>query len=266
MTLHAAKGLEFPVVFLVGLEEGLIPHERSSVDPDEVEEERRLLFVGITRAKQNLYLSRCLTRFRRGRNWPVIPSRFLMELPRIEMEISEPKSFDYSKLKGSWQEGTDEVWDEAENVQQILQNEEAGDEIPFSLDDLIETPIYAKPKSPGQPKPKPAAEHDPDQDSNPDQLKESKGGLPPGLQVFVAQDLVERDQNEDGEPNAERTRMQKATSLQIGQAVFHATYGKGQVVKVDGDGKKQLAEIQFDSVGLKKIKPAYSNLVRLGTS
>ncbi len=91
MTLHAAKGLEFPVVFIVGLEEGVLPHERSKQDEDDVEEERRLFFVGITRAEQELQLSRALYRFRRGANWPTVASRFLMELPRSRMTVIEPR-------------------------------------------------------------------------------------------------------------------------------------------------------------------------------
>ena len=92
MSLHAAKGLEFPCVFVVGLEDGILPHERSIRDPNQIEEERRLLFVGITRAKEELQLSRCLTRIRKGSFWPCIPSSFLLELPRETMEIFEPQS------------------------------------------------------------------------------------------------------------------------------------------------------------------------------
>ena len=90
MTLHAAKGLEFPNVFIIGLEDGILPHERSQSSNEELEEERRLLFVGITRAEKKLHISRCLSRYRRGSFWPVIASRFLMELPREEMDIFEP--------------------------------------------------------------------------------------------------------------------------------------------------------------------------------
>jgi DNA helicase-2/ATP-dependent DNA helicase PcrA len=90
MTLHAAKGLEFPVVFIVAIEEGLLPHERSREHPDQLEEERRLLFVGITRAEQQLQLSLSQYRAFRGGQWPTVPSQFLMELPRGEMELIEP--------------------------------------------------------------------------------------------------------------------------------------------------------------------------------
>ena len=80
MTLHAAKGLEFPVVFIIGLEQGLLPHSRSNEDDGELEEERRLLFVGITRAERELYLSHCRVREFRGSRQVTIPSRFLSEL------------------------------------------------------------------------------------------------------------------------------------------------------------------------------------------
>ena len=87
MTLHSSKGLEFPVVFLVAAEEGLLPHERSRDMPDQLEEERRLMFVGITRAQQELQISLARYRDFRGRRMMTIPSCFLMELPREEMEL-----------------------------------------------------------------------------------------------------------------------------------------------------------------------------------
>jgi DNA helicase-2/ATP-dependent DNA helicase PcrA len=90
MTLHAAKGLEFPTVFIVGVEAGLLPHERSRDDEMQCEEERRLLFVGITRAEQELQLSYTRRRMMRGTHRTAIASEFLLELPRGEMEMIEP--------------------------------------------------------------------------------------------------------------------------------------------------------------------------------
>ena len=83
MTLHAAKGLEFPLIFLGGLEEGLFPHSRTFLQPDDIEEERRLCYVGMTRAMDTLILTRAVYRRRYGTDLPEasIPSRFLEEIP-----------------------------------------------------------------------------------------------------------------------------------------------------------------------------------------
>jgi DNA helicase-2/ATP-dependent DNA helicase PcrA len=86
MTLHSAKGLEFPVVFLTGLEEGVFPHSRSMQEPEELEEERRLCYVGITRARERLMLSYAL--HRRIQGYGVAePSRFLLEIPEDQLHL-----------------------------------------------------------------------------------------------------------------------------------------------------------------------------------
>jgi len=88
MTLHAAKGLEFPVVFMVGMEEGLFPHSRSLMDKHELEEERRLCYVGMTRAKENLFLTYSRKRLFFGQKTMNIVSRFILELPEGTLEKS----------------------------------------------------------------------------------------------------------------------------------------------------------------------------------
>jgi DNA helicase-2/ATP-dependent DNA helicase PcrA len=90
MTLHTAKGLEFPTVFLTGLEEGVFPHSRSLGDPNEIEEERRLAYVGLTRARERLYLTRASTRFMFGTPTYNAPSRFFGEIPEHLMEQKSP--------------------------------------------------------------------------------------------------------------------------------------------------------------------------------
>ena len=82
MTLHTAKGLEFPAVFMVGLEEGIFPHFRSLSEPSELEEERRLFYVGITRARRHLAISHAWSRTTWGRTQPAMPSRFVTEVRR----------------------------------------------------------------------------------------------------------------------------------------------------------------------------------------
>jgi DNA helicase-2/ATP-dependent DNA helicase PcrA len=108
MTLHAAKGLEFPVVFIVAVEDGVLPHERVGQHPDELEEERRLAFVGITRAMDELQLSYAVTRDFRGVRRRTIPSSFLMEMPRGEMEmVDSAPSFD-AAAHLDWDEADDD--------------------------------------------------------------------------------------------------------------------------------------------------------------
>jgi ATP-dependent DNA helicase Rep len=87
-TLHAAKGLEFPHVFLVGLEEGILPH-REAIDTGNVDEERRLMYVGLTRAQETLHLSYCVARRRGGERIASSPSRFLAELAQEDLRYAD---------------------------------------------------------------------------------------------------------------------------------------------------------------------------------
>ena len=93
MTMHAAKGLEFKAVFLVGMEEGLFPHSMTLMDPYELEEERRLCYVGITRAKEKLYLTYARRRLYFGMRTQNMISRFLSEIPESLIEITYPDFF-----------------------------------------------------------------------------------------------------------------------------------------------------------------------------
>ncbi|MDA1061192.1 MAG: ATP-binding domain-containing protein, partial [bacterium] len=88
MTMHSAKGLEFENVFIVGMEEGIFPHSRAMADPKELEEERRLCYVGITRAKKNLHLTYTRRRTFFGQSGPAIVSRFIAEIPENIIKFS----------------------------------------------------------------------------------------------------------------------------------------------------------------------------------
>lgn len=106
MTLHAAKGLEFPVVFLVGMEDGLFPLQRAMMDDNELEEERRLAYVGITRAKKELYLTNAYSRMMYGRMQNNPPSRFLDEIDHKDLQKEESNQLQSSFIKSNFQSQT----------------------------------------------------------------------------------------------------------------------------------------------------------------
>ena len=103
MTMHAAKGLEFPVVFIAGLEEGLFPHSRAKEDDAELEEERRLCYVGMTRARQRLVLTSAARRRVFGEYQSTSPSRFLDEVPQELIEEALAPSSSYQRNASSYQ-------------------------------------------------------------------------------------------------------------------------------------------------------------------
>ncbi|OQX40245.1 MAG: DNA helicase II, partial [Candidatus Sedimenticola endophacoides] len=112
MTLHSAKGLEFPLVFLAGLEEGLFPHSMSSEDPERLEEERRLCYVGMTRAMRQLYITYAESRRLHGQESYSRPSRFLREIPgelieevRARPRISRPLHAPSAAVQGVTESG-----------------------------------------------------------------------------------------------------------------------------------------------------------------
>lgn len=100
MTLHAAKGLEFPIVFIVGMEEGLFPHSRSLMDNAQMEEERRLAYVGITRAKDQLYLTYANSRLYFGERISNPPSRFIMDIPENLLESAGGGKSEFGQISG----------------------------------------------------------------------------------------------------------------------------------------------------------------------
>ena len=111
MTVHSAKGLEFDAVFITGLEEGLFPHENSLSDSDGLEEERRLMYVAITRARQRLYLSFCQTRMLHGQTRYNVKSRFLDELPEESLKWLTPRNQGFGsgfarEYQNAWDRGT----------------------------------------------------------------------------------------------------------------------------------------------------------------
>jgi len=111
MTVHSAKGLEFDCVFITGLEEGLFPHENSASDPDGLEEERRLMYVAITRARKRLYLSFSQTRMLHGQTRYNVKSRFFDELPDGALKWITPRSQGFGSgferdYRAAWAKGS----------------------------------------------------------------------------------------------------------------------------------------------------------------
>ncbi|KAI3606701.1 ATP-dependent DNA helicase UvrD/PcrA [Cupriavidus necator H850] len=107
MTVHAAKGLEFDVVFITGMEEGLFPHENSMMDPDGVEEERRLMYVAITRARKRLYMSFAQSRMLHGQTRYHVRSRFFEELPEASLKWLTPPAQGYGGVR---RQDRDSAW------------------------------------------------------------------------------------------------------------------------------------------------------------
>jgi len=221
MTLHAAKGLEFPVVRIVATEDGLLPHDRSKEDSDKLEEERRLLFVGITRAEEELQLSLAQYRAFRGSFRPTIPSQFLMELPREEMELFEP-SYDVDD-DGYFDDGydhegfddedfEDEDFDEDDEPRSVWSDEEFIQEAPVSLSAV--------------------------------------DGLPA---ITTASEMLEE--------NSGRTTEFSPNIFVQGMVVVHPEYGSGTIVSVSGTGVKRRARVQFsDGSSVKSFLVAHSPL------
>jgi DNA helicase-2/ATP-dependent DNA helicase PcrA len=110
LTLHTAKGLEFPVVFIVGLEENILPHSRSMEDPDQMEEERRLMYVGVTRAKDRLYLVRAFRRMIWGRSEVYEPSRFLRDVKAAGVGVAGAQRGGAASDRWGRREQGDDSW------------------------------------------------------------------------------------------------------------------------------------------------------------
>lgn len=222
MTLHAAKGLEFPNIYIVGLEDGILPHERSSGDEDEIEEERRLLFVGITRAEQQLQISRCMNRFRRGSYWPSIASRFLMELPRHEMQVFEPVS---------------RIYDE----QSVADSIESLD--PWMHDGLPSFDVNDDRDS------------DDDTDAKVRETASKAMAVKPTFPRIVTAAQLAAEQAE----LTSDIRLHPE-SYEIGMDVEHPEYGVGTIADLTGQGQKRTATIEFPQLGRKRFRLAYCNL------
>jgi DNA helicase-2/ATP-dependent DNA helicase PcrA len=241
MTLHAAKGLEFPVVHIVAVEDGVLPHERVGRHPDELEEERRLAFVGLTRAKDELQLSYAVTRDFRGVRRRTIPSSFLMEMPREELELVD----EATAYIAQHEREQHDAWDEDD-----------------ATDDWV---AGARPSGPA------GAEWHLE-----DVAVESGSADGPSFAVAAAAITTAaalergRDALSTGgvgdvstPPVDKESRPLPRVSpdvFQQGMTVTHPEYGPGKIVALSGAGQNRRATIQFATAGQKKIILAHSAL------
>ena len=224
MTLHAAKGLEFPLVFLCGLEEGLFPHSRTFNHPDDVEEERRLCYVGMTRAMDTLVLSRATYRRRYGTDLPEasITSRFLEEVPAGLIEEVGGRGGRSSNRRE--QEGSPEY--------------EAGTH--YSYEDEDQSVSWRQPRAQAKLKSAPAA---PKYNSI-DNIAEFFASR--GKRFNVPKVPVEAPTGQRG--------------FRPGQKVRHPKYGEGTVHQREGEGEEAKLTVQFPRFGLKKLVEKYAQL------
>ena len=235
MTLHASKGLEFPVVFLTAVEHGLLPHERSREHPDEIEEERRLMFVGMTRAQEELNLSLARYREFRGQRRLTVPSQFLMELPVAEFERNEAAvrvwdTFaDYPATNDADEHAHAEAPDAAHFEPPSPRGNAADDDGDVSFDiDSFDTPATRTTNATSAP----AA----------------------GFTMQTAAELAGQDIKAPLPPAVSPDLFHQ------GMVVRHPEYGIGKILALSGAGVKRMATVSFPPVGQKKFILAQSPL------
>ena len=236
MTLHAAKGLEFPLVFLCGLEEGLFPHSRTFLNPDDVEEERRLCYVGMTRAMDQLVLTRAVYRRRYGTDLPEasVPSRFLEEIPAELMEELGRVGRAPSRARvgamlsgGSWSSNQD--------------------------------------RRAGAPAPHKAEHHyayeDEDQSASwEERAAKPKAAAPKYNSIDNIAEFFASRGKKFSVPKVPLEEPKGRRGFRPGQKVKHPKYGEGTVYQREGDGEEAKITVQFPRFGLKKLVEKYAQL------
>jgi DNA helicase-2/ATP-dependent DNA helicase PcrA len=255
MTLHAAKGLEFPLVFLAGLEEGLFPHSRTLSSPEELEEERRLCYVGMTRAMNTLILTRAHYRRRYGADVPEasVPSRFLEEVPPQLIENLGNRSQAWSTPAYSSAYGSGRRFQRAGSEPAHFNYEDESQEIPHA----------APPSSPrlGSP-PKGQSVRTPPPENSVDNIARFFGGKSGALSQRVPPVSNPRP-GRDARPAMDIPTPNGASGLRKGQRVMHSKYGEGTVLQREGDGEDAKLTVLFARHGMKKLMEKFANLRRI---
>jgi DNA helicase II / ATP-dependent DNA helicase PcrA len=253
MTLHSAKGLEFPLVVLAGMEEGLFPHSRTLNDPPQMEEERRLCYVGLTRAMDSLVVTRARYRRRYGNDMPeaTIPSRFLEEIPQHLLEDlsgGRGRATSWSGYAASYTETPSRL------------GRSSGDDYSsrhYSYEDEDQSASHGRAAS-GRPS-----------SSRVGAGAAGRGGRPGDSVDNIAQFFTGRGGAGRGVPaKAARPKLDVpaptgAKGFRNGQRVRHPKYGEGIVFKREGDGDDAKLTVQFSGFGVKKLVEKFAQLERL---
>jgi len=243
MTLHAAKGLEFPLVFLTGMEEGLFPHSRTLTDPAQMEEERRLCYVGMTRAMDTLILSRARYRRRYGNDAPEssMPSRFLDEVPSKLIEDLSPASYSSAYATPYPQRGQ----------RPKPGDDDFGADTHYSYEDEDQSGGSAKSYAAQRFAAANRRSGSGPLDNTAAFFGKGGQGFKPGGPRFPQRPKMGLD--------APTGR----TGLGKGARVRHPKYGEGIIFAREGDGEDAKLTVQFSSHGMKKLVEKFAQLERL---
>jgi len=235
MSLHAAKGLEFPLIFLSGLEEGLFPHSRTMLIPEDIEEERRLCYVGMTRAMDQLILTRAVYRRRYGTDLPEasVPSRFLEEVPAPLIEELGTSQARVGTGAFARPVGRSPAAYESETTHYSYEDEDQS-RAWHTGDHAQGNARAAKPTAPVRPY------------NSIENIAEFFASR--GKKFTVPKPAVE-------EPTGKR-------GFRPGQKVRHPKYGEGTVYQREGEGEEAKITVQFPRFGLKKLVEKYAQLER----
>ncbi|MGC2257047.1 MAG: UvrD-helicase domain-containing protein [Candidatus Sulfotelmatobacter sp.] len=244
MSLHAAKGLEFPLVFLSGLEEGLFPHSRTMLQPDDVEEERRLCYVGMTRAMDQLILTRAIYRRRYGTDLPEasVPSRFLEEVPAPLLE-----ELGRRRGSGSGYVGTAALGRPA-GRSPATHNADSH----YSYEDEDQSAAWQASRGDDRPRPSSGA-------------KPRSATTAPAKPYNSIENIAEFFASRGKKFTVPKTVVEEPTGkrgFRPGQKVRHPKYGEGTVYQREGEGEEAKITVQFPRFGLKKLVEKYAQLER----
>jgi DNA helicase-2/ATP-dependent DNA helicase PcrA len=255
MTLHAAKGLEFPLVFMAGMEEGLFPSSRTLVDPTGLEEERRLCYVGMTRAMDTLVMTRARYRRRYGSDMPEtsIPSRFLEEVPgRLMEDLGSPVA--RPQFSGGFAGGAYATpYPQRGRVGRGRDTEDAGEQH-YSYEDEDQSAAGVGGRGHGGPTKFSTTR------IAPGSRPISAGGAGAGNSMDnIANFFAGRGQR-FSRPKIDVPAPIGRTGLRQGSRVRHPKYGEGTVFRREGDGDDAKITVQFQQHGVKKLVEKFAQL------